>query len=77
MDKDKIKPIIHTQLIKIYAPPEHVVEHGLGQDMNGAWLDGLYGKQTGYVLLKTLQGCNAFVFKKELDGGILPVVVKP
>ncbi len=56
---------------------QHGIEHGLREDLNNAWLNRLYRKCTGDILLKTFQGGNAFVLKEKLKGRILFLIVKP
>lgn len=56
---------------------QHLVKKGLGEDLNYSRFNGFYSEYAGNILLEAIQGSNAFIFKKELKGGVFSIVVKP
>ncbi len=62
---------ILTQLV------QHLKENGFGQYQDNSGLNGLYGENTGNIFLETFQGSDALILEKELESGVLAVVVEP
>jgi hypothetical protein len=56
---------------------KHLKKNGFGQHLDDGGLDGLYRKNAGNILLETFQRCNPLVLEKELEGGVLAIVVEP
>ena len=56
---------------------QHLKENGFGQHLNNSGLNGLYGENTGNIFLETFQRSNTLILEKELEGGVLAIVIEP
>jgi hypothetical protein len=56
---------------------QHLKKNGLGQHLDNSGLNRLYGENTRNIFLETFERSNTLILEKELEGGVLAIVIEP
>ena len=56
---------------------QHLKKNDFRQHLHDSGLNGLYGENTGNIFLETFQRSNTLILEKELERGVLAIVIEP